>query len=146
MAVVFIFSSWWQESVEHDVREMLNSLKQCKSLSRVSLAIPNSLSNMPTEELTGLFVDFCDNLNQLVALFGALNVPSEACRQLNPILLNKFKKERPAFCVDIQSFKNNSASYRSEEIAAMHRDVLLRIASNVGILPHNHGSILQRLF
>ena len=97
---------------------------------------------MPTE-MSRMFVDFCDNLKQLVALFCVLDVPIEACHDVNTILRTRFRGERPAFCVEIKSSVETCQSY---ELPLMHSDVIALMHSNVAHSPFGHDSILQRLF
>jgi len=102
---------------------------------------------MKTEKLSNQFLNFCQNLKQLVALFGVLKVPEVTCRYVKTSLATKFRKERPAFCVDLQpriAAHNCYTRYQSEILPLIHSD-LTEIESKVAIFPFDRDTILQRL-
>lgn len=125
----------------------MNSLEKCHLLSRVSLICPAVTWHMQKERFFNLFKSFCQNLDNLVALFAVLKVP-KAYQEVNEILVRNFREERPAFCVDIQSTTgpySPNVSYHSNALPLMHKYVLNQIESQVGIFPFDRDSILDRL-
>ena len=132
-----------------DVKKMMMSLAEnCRLLSRFSLVCPAMAWKMGTQELSNHFSTFCDNLPNLVALFGVLKVSEMGCQELINTLRNRYREKRPAFCVDIQPMipeYDSRTLYDSEELPLTHSDILLRIESTVANFPYNRESILDRL-
>lgn len=117
-------------------------------LSRASLVCPAMAWKMKKEEFVTRFIRFVKNLPELVVLFGVLKFPEDALQKLNNDLRQMFRKERPAFCVDLQptiAAHSRKTRYDSEVLPAMHNDLLTDIESKVAILPFGRDSMLDRL-
>ena len=143
-----------------DLEKLLDSLKKCSLLSRVSLILPKVEWKDPNQFISR-FEDFCENLEHLVVLFTLMIVPDDACKQSEFFLRAQFREKRPALHVDLQHTNEGMRGcphhsgyfeqkylceqYQSMFLPTMHNDVLTKFESNVALLPIDHDSILHRL-
>ena len=138
---------------------LLESLESCPSISHLSLVCPSSKGFEPweisKEELSSRLTRLCDKLSQLVALFCYIRVPFTSCDEVSQVLKTRFKMERPAFRVDVQSMlqhNNDTANdegrirflYTSKEFPVMYNDLLTSFQSRVALCPYNCNTFLQR--
>jgi len=133
---------------------LLDSLEGCTTISRLSLVCPSLFLNEPFPKLSkkkfcSRLIRLCDKLSRLVALFCLFQIPSENCEEANKLLRERFKTERPAFRVDVQSMFHQAPGeslYNSEEFPITLKDLLTSGESQVALVPYDCNTFLRRTY
>lgn len=125
---------------------LLDSIESCSRLLRLSLVCPTRKPwKISSEEFSNRLLSLCTNLRRLAAFFAVFHVPEEVSLEATTLLEKRFKKERPAFLVDIQSGRElKEHGFKSAVLPVMYSDVLTRVVSNVAIVPFECDSFLHR--
>lgn len=96
-----------------EMKTLVETLKKCASLSRVSLVWPvKPWQGVSEIDFSDMFFKLCCELKQLVAIFGVFNVPSRFCESTNRILRDHFIQLRQAFRCDLQTLSDEHAQSR----------------------------------
>jgi len=156
--ILFIISLF-QNNVAYSsqLQILLDSLESnCPLLSRLSLVFPSQNRwNIGKEEFKSRFLRLCEKLTNLVALFGYFRVPFAFWDEVNRMLKERLKEERPALRVELASPERewgylcegiDNVEFRSQWLPVMHSDVLTRCESQVALFPIDCQSFLRRTF
>lgn len=122
--------------------KLFDAVEQCPSLVRFGFVSPSD--SIPfkwtAHELARRLLTMCDKLPNLVALFGAMNIPKIHCAKVMKHLKQQMVPKRPSFCVDIQALdEKSSLEIEATPLPFIH-NILVNFGSRVAMHPYGFKS------
>lgn len=123
--------------------KVFDAVEQCPSLVRFGFVSPSD--SIPfkwtASELARRLHVLCDKLPNLVALFGAMNIPKIHCVKVIKHLQQHMVPKRPSFCVDIQVPGEEFFHVEATSLPFIH-SILVNCGSRVAVQPYGFKSTL----